>query len=218
VIISTPLAVQYLRRVSIGLLPLAILAWTLLAMATEDPDVNPWEELGLLSDEGTGTPLEGPRCAQCCQVRLHEWINWQKCWSNPGTGADGDTWILVYPIVRVFQPYESQPIMLRLHSQGSAGDIDFWWFFICNRCRFQFRMRGLITECYEIEDRFCTGQYVRPTLVPQNVVRNRDIDGPLGVSEYWSRSTSPETESSGNSDPWMGPYPVVPNDLLNIPN
>ena len=207
-------------------------------MASEDPSVsprdepvelsdesnsasveNPWEELGLLSDEGASVPLEGPRCALCCQVRLHEWINWQKCWSIPGIGADGNSWILIYPIVRFAQPYASQPVMLRLHSQGSAGDIDFWWFFICNRCRFQFRMRGLVTECTEIENRFCdTGQYLRPTLVPQNVVRNRDIDGPLGISEYWSRSSSPDTVSSENSDPWMGPYPPAPNILQNISN
>jgi hypothetical protein len=80
-------------------------------------------------------------------------------------------------------------------------------------------MRGLITECTEIENRFCeTGQCLRPTLVPQNVVRNRDIDGPLGVSEYWSRTSSPDTVSSENSDPWMGPYPPAPNILQNISN
>ena len=207
-------------------------------MASEDPSVsprdepvefsdesnsasveNPWEELGLLSDEGASGPLEGPRCALCCQIRLHEWINWQKCWSIPGIGADGNSWILIYPIVRFAQPYASQPVMLRLHSQGSAGDIDFWWFFICNRCRFQFRMRGLVTECSEIENRWCEAERcLRPTLVPQNVVRNRDINGPLGVSEYWSRTSSPDTVSSENSDPWMGPYPPAPNILQNISN
>ncbi len=196
-----------------------ILSLSQLAMVTEAPDVNPYEELGLLSDEITDTPEHGPRCARCSQIRLHEWINWQKCWSNPCTGADGRTWILVYPIMHAYLPlYENQPIMLLLHSQGMAGDLDFWWFFICNRCRFQFRVRGLITECSEIDDRFYTGQHVRPTLVPQNVARNRDINGPLGVSEYWSRSSSPETESSGNSDPWMGPLPGVPNNIVNAPN
>ena len=199
--------------------PPAILALAQLAMVMENPDVNPWEELGLLSDDGTDTPVLGPRCARCSQVRLHEWINWQKCWSNPCTGADGNTWILVHPVMRAYPPrHENQPIMFRLHSQGVAGDVDFWWFFICNRCRLHFRIQGLITERFEIEDRFCAGQYVRPTLVPQNITRNRDINGPLGVSEYWSRSSSPETASSGNSDPWMVPFPGDPNNFVNAPN
>ena len=178
-------------------------------MVSEAPDVNPYEELGLLSDEIVDQSEPGPRCARCNQVRLHEWINWQKCWSNPCTGADGRTWILVYPLGR-------HPIMFLLHSQGTAEDLDFWWFFICNRCRFQFRVRGLITECTEIEDRFCTGLQVRPTLVCQNVARNRDINGPLGVSEYWSRSSSPAP--SDNSDPWMGPHTGFPSNIVNAPN
>ena len=205
---------QCSRFVSI-LPPLAHLALAQLAMVMEDPDVNPYEELGLLSDEIADQPEPGPRCARCDQVRLHEWINWQKCWSNPCTGADGRTWILVYPIGR-------HPIMLLLHSQGIAGDLDFWWFFICNRCRFQFRMRGLITECSEIEDRYTTGPQITPTLVrlptlvPQNLVRNREINGPLGVSEYWSRSSSPA--SSVTSDPWMGLFTGFPSNIVNAPN
>ena len=178
---------------------------------TDAPDVNPYEELGLLSDEITYTPERGPRCGWCRQVRLHEWINWQKCWSNPYTGADGRAWILVYPIGK-------HPIMLRLHSQAMSGDLDFWWFFICNECRFQFRMKGLITECSEVEDRFCTGLQVRPTLVPQTRARNRVIDGPLGVSEYWSRPSSPVSELSENSDPWMGSLPGAPVDIEDAPN
>ena len=191
-----------------------ILSPSQLAMAAESPDVNPYEELGLLSDETMDTPEQGPRCARCGQVKLHEWINWQKCWSIPCTGAVGRIRILVYPMGR-------HPMMFLLHSQGTAEDIVFWWFFICTQCRHHFRGRGLITECSEIEDRYCAGVnckglQVRATLVPQNQARNRIINGPLGVSEYWSRSPSPS--SSDTSDPWTGPFTGLLDNSVNAPN
>ena len=178
-------------------------------MVTDVPAENPFEEMGLLPGDTIIQPEPGPRCARCEQVRLHEWINWQKCWSNPYVGANGQKWILVYPIGR-------HPLMLSLHSQGMAADLDFWWFFICNQCRFYLRARGLVTECTEIEDRYCTGLQLRPTLVAQNPARNREINGPLGVSEYWSRPSSPA--SSVTSDPWTGPFSGFPSNIVNAPN
>ncbi len=153
-------------------------------------------------------PEPGPRCATCEQVKLHEWINWQKCWSNPYVGANGEKRILAYPI-------GMHPIMLLLHSQGMAEDLDFWWFFICNRCRLSLRLRGLSTECREIEDRYCAGLQLRPTLVAQDWARNKEINGPLGVSDYWSRPSSPS--SSVMSDPWMGPFSGYPSNTVNSP-
>ena len=77
----------------------------------------------------------GPRCSTCEQVKLDEWINWQKCWSDPYIGGDDEPRILAHPLGQ-------KPIMLRLHSQASIGNLRFWWFFVCNRCRPILRLRG----------------------------------------------------------------------------
>ena len=172
------------------------------AMTTEISDVNPYEELGLLSDEAEAISEEGPRCARCGRIKLREWINWQKCWSVPGTGADGNLYVLVYPI-------EKHPMMFRIQGQGAFGDTDFWWFFVCVQCRLFFRRRGLIIDHSEIEDRFCAGANgegprLRPTFVPKNVGRDQILDGPYGVGDFWIRPPSPA--SSESSDPWRGPF------------
>jgi len=40
----------------------------------------------------------GPRCSTCEQVKPDEWINWQKCWSDPYIGEDNEPRILAHPI------------------------------------------------------------------------------------------------------------------------
>jgi len=151
----------------------------------------------------------GPRCATCEQVKLNEWINWQKCWSDPYVGANGEQRILAYPIGK-------HPIMFLLHSRGMVENLSFWWFFVCNRCRIVLRLRGLNTVRKEIEDRRVDDPLIRPalglydgfqsrhTLVEQDWARNREIDGRLGVDDYWSRPSSPT--SSFGSDPWTGHF------------
>ena len=162
-------------------------------------DVNPWEELGLLSETEAETD-EGPRCARCNRVRSSEWINWQKCWSTPGTGADGHPYVLVFP-------REGGPIMLRVQGQGSFEEKDFWWFFICNQCRLILRKGGLITDHAEIEDRFHPGgkgksPQMRPSFVPKHVERDQILDTFYEVGGFWIRPPSPA--SSESSDPWAG--------------
>ena len=114
-------------------------------------------------------PEPGPRCSTCEQVKLDEWINWQKCWSDPYVGENGESRILAYPI-------GLHPIMLLLHSQATAGNFSFWWLFVCNRCRIILRLLGLRTERKEVEDRRILvpligpgphdiGVQLRPTLV-----------------------------------------------------
>ena len=150
----------------------------------------------------------GPRSATCEQVKLDEWINWQKCWSDPYIGGHNEPRILAHP-------FGSQPIMFRLHSQATVGNLHFWWFFVCNRCRPILHLRGLHTERKEVEDRELIIPFVGPgpheprvqmwpALVEQNWARNREIDGQLGVDGYWSRPSSPT--SSLGSDPWMGHF------------
>ena len=81
------------------------------------------------SDEPSILPETGerPKCSRCNHARSNDWINWQKCWSEPATGADGHPHVLVFP-------KEGGPIALRMHGVGSFGDRDFWWFFICSTC------------------------------------------------------------------------------------
>ena len=171
-------------------------------------DENPWEELGLLSErtilffETEVESDEGPRCARCNCVKSREWINWQKCWSIPGTGADGYSYVLVFP-------RGEGPMMLRVQGQGSFEDRDFWWFFICVQCRLFFRRRGLVTDHSEIEDRFCPGEkgkepQIRPSFVPKNIGRDQILDPLYGVGSFWIRPPSPA--SSESSDPWTGPF------------
>ena len=161
----------------------------------------------VLQDINAQTEPE-PRCATCEQVKLNEWINWQKCWSNPCVGENGESRILAHPIGK-------HPIMFLLHSQAMAENFSFWWFFVCNRCRIILRLRGLNTERKEVEDRRVNvplirpgphdvGIQLRPTLVEQNWARKRDINGQLGVDDYWSRPSSPT--SSLGSNPWAGHF------------
>ena len=146
----------------------------------------------------------GPRCSTCEQVKLDEWINWQKCWSDPYFGEDGEPRILAHPI-------GLHPIMLRLHGPASTGHLSFWWFFVCNKCRPILRIRGSRIERKEVEDRRIiiplsgpgpheTRLQMWPALVEQNWERNRGINDRLGVSDYWSPPSSPG--SSLGSDPW----------------
>ena len=170
----------------------------------EISDNGSYEEPGLLSDESETVHEVGPRCARCGRTKSRTWINWQKCWSVPGTGADGDLYVLVYPS-------ERHPIMFRIQGQGTYGDTDFWWFFICAQCRLFFRRQGLITDRSEIEDRFSAGvngdgelPRLKATFVPKNIGRDQILDGPYGVGDFWIRPPSPA--SSESSDPWRGPF------------
>ena len=149
-----------------------------------------------------------PRCSTCDQVKLDEWINWQKCWSDPYIGRDGEPRILAHPL-------GLHPIMLRLHSPASIGNFRFWWFFVCNRCRPILRLRGLRSERKEVGDQRILIPLVGPgphetrlqmwhSLVEQNWERNRNIDDQLGVSSYWSPPPSPG--SSLGSNPWAGHF------------
>ena len=147
-------------------------------------------------------PGEGPRCARCSRVVLGEWINWQKCWSIPGIGDDGQPFVLAQP------RFQSGPLMLRLQGQGMFGDRDFWWFFICVPCRLQLIMRGLNVDRHEVEDRFFPGSegkgaQVKPTFVPRAMERDATVNEEYGVGEFWIRPPSPP--SSESSDPWAGP-------------
>ena len=150
----------------------------------------------------------GPRCSTCEQEKPGEWINWQKCWSTPYTGIEGESRILAHtsPV-----PYFENPVMLRLQGLAAIGNHSFWWFFVCNRRRFRLRLRGLRIERIEVEDRRViislvgpgpheTKPLLWPHLSGQNWDRNRDIDGPLGVGDYWSPPSSPG--SSLGTDPW----------------
>ena len=161
-----------------------------------------------IPDDTILQPEPGPRCATCEQVKLHEWINWQKCWSTPYVGVNNEPRILARPIGH-------HPIMLRLHSQANVENLQFWWFFICNRCRPALHIRGLYTERKEVDNRELiipsvepgprvNGVQMWPVLVEQNWARNREIDGQLGVDDYWSRPSSPA--SSAGSDPWVGHF------------
>ena len=163
-------------------------------------------------------PEPGPRCATCEQVKLTEWINWQKCWSNPYVGENGERRILAYPIGK-------HPIMFLLHSREMVEDLGFWWFFVCNRCRLFLRLRGLNTERTEIEDRrvnvplirpalgLYDGFQSRPTLVAQDWARDLEINGRLGIDDYWSRPSSPT--SSVGSDPWTGHFSGYPSNVVH---
>ena len=171
-------------------------------MTSETSEPNPFVELGLLSVEAEAVSEYGPKCARCSCIKSQEWINWQKCWSVPCEGADGDMYILVYPHVK-------HPMMFRLQGQGAFGDRDFWWFFVCVRCRLFFRRQGLVFDHSEIDDRFCAGLNevglrVRATFVPKNVGRDQAIDGLYGVGSFWMEPPSPA--SSESSDPWRGPF------------
>ena len=162
---------------------------------------NPWAELGLLS-ETEAEVNEGPKCARCDRVRSNEWINWQKCWSTPGTGANGDPYVLAFP-------REGSPMMLRVQGSGSFEEKDFWWFFICNQCRLILRRGGLMTDHAEIEDRFHPGgkgksAQMRPSFVPKHVQRDQVLDTLYEVGGFWIRPPSPA--SSESSDPWAGHY------------
>jgi hypothetical protein len=172
------------------------------------------EPAATLDSENVDAPSEpGPRCATCERVIPNEWINWQKCWSDPYIGEKGEKRILAYPTGR-------DPIMFLLHSRGTIESLSFWWFFICKTCREALRTQGLCTECKEIEDRIgdvpliwsiTYGKPVlarqfqtRPTLIPEDWARNQSINGPLGVSAYWSRPSSPRSPASSTGfDPWM---------------
>ena len=148
-------------------------------------------------------PEEGPRCARCDRVILDEWINWQKCWSIPGTGDDGQPYVLAYP------RYQRGPLMLRLQNQGIFGDRDFWWFFICVPCRLRLLGKGLSIDRLEIEDRFLPGTkgkepQVRATFVPRMIERDAIINEQYGAGDFWIRP--PSTASSESSDPWAGPF------------
>ncbi len=173
--------------------------------ALQDParmssDENSSEEPSLLS-EAEAEPDEGPRCSRCNQVRSNEWINWQKCWSEPGVGGDGHSYVLVFP-------REGGPITLRVQGQGSFEDKDFWWFFICGRCRLIFKRGGLVIDHAEIEDRFHPGgkgkvAQMRPTFVPKNIGRDQWLDQLYEVGGFWTRSP-PSPVSSDSSNPWAG--------------
>ena len=158
------------------------------------------------SQDTNAQPEPGPRYSTCEQVKLDEWINWQKCWSDPYVGVNGESRILAHPI-------GLHPIMLLLHSPATTGNFCFWWFFVCNRCRIILRLRGLRTERKEVEDRRILvplsgpGPHdirvqLWPTLVEQNWTRNIGINDQFGVSDYWSRPSSPA--SSLGSNPWAG--------------
>ena len=160
------------------------------------------------------TPTNGtqtgsrPRCSTCEQEKPDEWINWQTCSSAPYTGIDGESRILAHTsCVSSFE----HPIMLRLQSSATIGNHSFWWFFVCNKCRFVLRLRGLRMERLEIEDRRViiplvgpgpheTRLQMWPSLSGQNWERNRGINELLGVGDYWSPPSSPN--SSLETDPW----------------
>jgi len=164
-------------------------------------DGNPWEEPGL-SSETEAEIDEGPRCSRCNRANSSEWINWQKCWSTPSTGADGHQYVLIIP-------WEGGPITLRVHGQGSFEDKDFWWFFTCNLCRLIFRRGGLIIDHAEIEDRFHPGgkgklAQVRPSFVPKNIGRDQILNPYYEVGGFWIRPPSPASSESSAFDPWVG--------------
>ena len=172
-------------------------------------------ELAATTDpEDVDSPLEpGPRCSTCERLILDEWINWQKCWSEPYIGIRGERRILAYPTGR-------DPIVFLLNSRATIENLTFWWYFICKSCREAFRTRGLCVENKEIEDLMtnvpliwavssgkpgATRQFqTRPTFIPEDWNRNQSINGPLGVCAHWSPSSSPRSPASSSGfDPWM---------------
>ena len=163
--------------------------------------------------EDSESPLgPGPRCSTCEQLVLDEWINWQKCWSEPYVGEKGGRRILAFPTGR-------DPTTFLLDSRETIGNYTFWWFFICKHCRVRFRAHGLCAENKEIVDQTidvpivwaissgkpgATRQFqTRPAFVPEDCPRNSSINGPLGVSDHWSPSSSPRSPAVPLSfDPW----------------
>ena len=147
-------------------------------------------------------PSDGPRCSRCDQVRSNEWINWQKCWSEPITGENGQSYCLSYP-------RDGKPMMLRMQGSGSYEDKDFWWFFLCTTCRLILLRGGVSVDNAEIEDRFHPGgkgklPQMRPTFVPKNIVRDQWLDMIYGTGGFWMRPLSPA--SSESSNPWNGHF------------
>ena len=163
--------------------------------------------------EDSENPLgQGHRCSTCEQLILDEWLNWQKCWSEPYIGENGERRILAFPTGR-------DPTTFLLDSQETIGNYTFWWFFICKHCRVRFRAHGLCVEDKEIVNQTinvpivwaissgkpgATRQFqTRPAFVPEDCPRNSSINGPLGVSDHWSPSSSPRSPAAPLSfDPW----------------
>ena len=157
-----------------------------------------------------GVPVEiDPRCSTCEQTKSGDWINWQKCWSTPYRGIAGEPRILAHTSPC---PCFEDPIMLRLQSPSVIGNNSSWWFFVCNRCRLRLRLKRLCIERMKVEDRRViiplmgpgpheTKPQLWPHLSGQNWARNSEIDGPLGIGDYWSSPSFPG--SSLGTDPWQ---------------
>jgi len=131
---------------------------------------------------------------------------------NLTLGKKGERRILAFPTGR-------DPTTFLLDSRETIGYYTFWWFFICKQCRVRFRAHGLCAENKEIVDQTidvpivwaissgkpgATRQFqTRPAFVPEDCPRNSSINGPLGVSDHWSPSSSPRSPAAPLSfDPW----------------
>ena len=162
---------------------------------------DPW-----IPSEDEASP-SGPKCSRCGahQPERH-WIHWQKCWSEPLEGADDSRCCLAYPIGL------QKPLMLSLHESDSSGDSEFWWFFVCMKCRRVLQRGGFAIENTEIRDRYCRGEgkgdgfYMRPTFVPAAPPIDYAIDWGIAVGEPWvqDQPSSPSSSSGSSSNPWRG--------------
>ena len=151
-------------------------------------------------------PISSLVCSRCERPQpAGQWINWQKCWSQPVTGANGELYCVAYP-------YDRRPLTLRLHGSAPYGDIDFWWFFVCESCRLILLRGGFSIDNLEIKDRLCPGGkggelHLRPVFVPRNLAVDIYLDRELGVGDYWrDRSPSSSSDSIGSSNPWRGHF------------
>ena len=148
-----------------------------------------------------------PRFSRCESNVPGEWVNWQKCWSTPYRGAANEPRILAHTSSC---PCFDDPIMFSLQSPAEYEDYKFWSFFVCNGCKFRLRLKGLCEERMEIEDRRAivpvrgagpheSKPQLWPHLSGKNFARSKEIDGPLGVGDYWSPPPSP---GSSGTNPW----------------
>ena len=174
-------------------------------MSSGEEDDPPDSSEPLIEEESESTT--GPVCSRCeVPQPADRWINWQKCWSAPMAGVNGEQYCLAYPNAL------QKPLTLRLHGSASYGDTDFWWFFVCERCRFIMLRGGFSIENTEIRDRWCPGtrrsvSHTRPVFVPRNLAVDIFLDRELGVRNHWrDRSPSSPSSSIGSSNPWHGHF------------